>query len=166
MTSTLPTEPVQGRINPPVKREITPTMVELLQATRPWVLFCSVLGFIGTGFMGLGALIMVGLTVFMGVVGTNTVGGELGGMEVAMFGGLALLYIALAVPYFFGSLFLLRYSSAIGRLGTDGDSHAMEDALLNQKSFWKLVGIMVITMFALYGVILVGAVVVGVFAAV
>jgi len=164
MTSTLPTEPVQGRINPPVKREITPTMVELLQATRPWVLFCSVLGFIGTGFMVLAALAMVGVSAFAGVVGSGD--NKIGGMELAMFGGMAVLYIVLAVPYFFGSLFLLRYSTAIGRLGTDGDSHAMEDALLNQKSFWKLVGIMMITMFALYGVVLVGAVVAGVFAAV
>jgi hypothetical protein len=157
MTSTLPTEPVNGRINPPVKREITPTMVELLQATKPWVLFCAVLGFICTGFLGLGAVVMVGLTVFAGVVGL----GETEPMELAMV-GLAVLYIVLAVPYYFGSLFLLRYSTAIGRLGTDGDSHAMEDALLNQKSFWKLVGIMMITMFVVYGVAMAGVAIAGI----
>lgn len=159
--NTIPTEPVQGRIHPPAKKEITPAMVELLRATKPWVLICSILGFIGTTFAVLFGVVMIGLGIFSAASAEPLEELGTGGLI-----GAALIYLVLAIPNFLGSLFLWRYSAAIGRVPAEGETHALEDALLHQKSFWKVVGISIIVMFTVYGAIAIGMVALALLAAV
>lgn len=117
-------------------------IVEPLRATRPWVTFLAILGFIGAGLMGIGGLFILGL-------------GRLGNLPA----GFGLVYIVLGVVYVFPSLHLLRYGSAIARLVRDPRMERLGIALGHQRSFWKLVGIMTAVILALYPIGIVVAVV-------
>jgi Na+/melibiose symporter-like transporter len=113
-------------------------MIEHLRATKPWVRFLSIMGFIGSGLMLLAGLVMPVL---------GTLNDELGGWASAGFG---ILYVAFAVVYVFPSLFLWRYASAIGVLVSTRGIREMELALSHQKSFWRFFGIMSLVMVCLY----------------
>jgi len=52
------------------------------------------------------------------------------------------LYILLGVIYIPPGVFLYRTASAIKRMNTGDPTTALEDALKNQKSFWRFVGIL------------------------
>ncbi|MDJ0839426.1 MAG: DUF5362 family protein [Acidobacteriota bacterium] len=136
---------------PPVRKSmsgITPEMIESLRKTRPWVLFISIIGFIFAGFL----LIMALIVMAVGGIGGFT--SELPGLGA--FGGIliGLVYAVAALFYIFPSLFLFRYAAAIRRLLNTGSASDMEEALSYQKSFWRLVGIMVLVVFALYALLL------------
>lgn len=142
---------------PPPGVHHTPEMMEALRATRPWVLFLGILGFVGAGFMVLG-----GLFFLFAMLAAAT-----GGGSSATGVGQAVLVAAMYV--FFGGVYalfawlLIRYSGAIGRfLATDATEH-LEQALDSQRVFWKVSGIvaivsMVLSFLAVIAVAVVGAV--------
>lgn len=111
---------------------LTSRSVQALAQTKPWVIFLSILGFIGGGFMGLYALIMA----FGAIAAISQVGGI--GAILLLF---ALLFAAGAAIYIYASYQLLTYGTSIGRFQITKDPHVLEKALIAQKSFWKLVGI-------------------------
>jgi hypothetical protein len=113
------------------------TVVEQLRATRPWVLFLAIMGFLGSGLLGLVGLIFLAA----GSVGPG------GGKLPAAFG---LVYIVPAAIGVFPSVGLLRYGSAIGRLVRDPCVERLVVALGQQRAFWKLVGILTVVTIALY----------------
>ena len=129
---------------------VTPGILDSMKQTRPWVLFLGILGFIAAGLMVLGGL------------GMLIAGSAMGKAEM---GGLAALYIVLAVFYIFPSLYLYRYAGSIKLLLSGYGVHALEEALGHQKSFWKLVGILTAVMMVLYFVGIMVAVAVGAAAA-
>ena len=117
---------------------VTDPMLLSLRQTRPWAMLVSIVGFVYCGFMiilGVGSSFM--LSMFDP---TNSFPSGI------MLGA---VYIIMAVIYFFPSLFLFRYSSSLGRLIDGGGAAEMEEALLNQKSFWKFIGIFTIVGIAL-----------------
>lgn len=125
---------------------ITPRMIELLSKTRPWVLLISILGFIVTGLMVLGGIGMAAMTAMSGGGGA-----EMAGMGV----GMGLVYLLVAVIYFFPCWFLLKYAGAIRNLVDGGGARAMEDALDRQYSFWRLIGVLTLVGIVIYAIILV-----------
>jgi hypothetical protein len=125
---------------------VTPAILDAMAQTRPWVLFLSILGFIGAGFMILGSL------------GLMIAGSAMGGAEM---GAIGVVYIAFAVIYIFTSLYLYRYAASIKLLMSGYGVHALEEALGHQKSFWKLVGILAAVFMVLYFVIFLVAIVAG-----
>lgn len=148
-----------GADRAPPRQYISPAAVDLLQQTRPWVLTIAVLAFMGAGMLALGGVAVVGV----GAVGTLIApeASELG----FPFALLGLLYLPLAALYFFGGRFLYRYAKSIQELGKSPSTSLLEDALLHQKSFWKLAALTIIGMFAVYGVAIVLAIVGSMFAA-
>ncbi len=101
-----------------------------LNATRPWVKFLAILGFIGIGLMILLGLIM---TFAFSIIPTKP------GMP--QFGpAIGIIYLIFAGIYLMPCLFLYRYSKAIAAIPLTGQS-ALEEALKNQKSFWKFMGV-------------------------
>ena len=119
-------------------------LIEPLAATKPWVRFLSILGFIFAGFMVLaGVIVMLG-----GMAASSALGDEAAGTGIAgTF--LGVFYIVFSLMYFFPSLFLFKYASAIGRAIDSHSSDDIADALVSQKSFWKFAGIMGIVMIVL-----------------
>ncbi len=94
-----------------------------LAETKPWVVFLSILGFIGGGMMALLAL------MFM-----VTVGGVAGIIA-------GIITLAIAACYLFASYCLLTYGKRIGADSHSRSAGHLQAALVAQKSFWKLLGI-------------------------
>jgi hypothetical protein len=118
--------------------QFTQGMVTALHKTRPWVRFLSVLGFVGCGLAVLVALLMLVMGIFMPEFGN--------GMGVLA----AVLYLFLAVVWFVPALSLHRYANSITRVVEGPGTPTIEDALEQQRSFWRIVGIMTLVMLGLY----------------
>jgi hypothetical protein len=123
---------------------VTDSMIQSMRQTRPWVMLFAVLIFISLGFMVLGAIGMMVGGAFM----PQTEGGP--PLMV-----MAVIYLVMALLYFFPALFLVRYAGAIGRLTSSRAAGDLEAALAHQKSFWKFVGIvtLVAIVIAILGVV-------------
>jgi hypothetical protein len=118
-------------------REVPDLVLEPLRATRPWVTFFAIVGFVGAGFMGLAGLAMLG-------------SGGVGSGRSSIPGAVGLAYLVLGAILIFPSLHLLRYGSAIARLVRDPHMERLGAALGHQRAYWKLVGIIVAVCLALY----------------
>lgn len=124
---------------------VTQGVIQQLAGTKPWVRLISVLMFIGAGLMLLFALIF---GVAGGFGAFNSKGGP------ALFAGfpivIAVFYAALSLLYIFPALKLWKYADWIARLMVSASTMDLEQALSQQRSFWKFIGICIIVMFALY----------------
>jgi hypothetical protein len=125
--------------------------IEMLRQTRPWVMLMGVLCFIGSAFMLLGGLAVIGMAAMESVSGKSAVPMAVG-----------LIYIPLAGLYIYPGLKLTKYGSTIGRLLQSRAAPDLDAALEQQKSFWKFAGITTIVMIVLYIFIIIGAMAVGV----
>lgn len=132
-----------------------------LKKTKPWVRFISVMMFIGAGFMLLLAVVMavVGSAGMMQQAG-SPFGDKLSGTAFGV--GMAALYGLFSVLYIYPALKLWKYADRIRDLCNSMNSIDLEKALNEQRAFWKFVGVMIITMFALYFVIIIVAMAIGV----
>ena len=113
---------------------ITEEMVNALRGTKGWVLLIGILMFIGAAFMVIAALGMILGGAAMGAAGQGIPTGMLAGMGVG--------YLVFAMLYIFPATYLVKYSSAIGRLVSDGRPVDMEAALDQQRKFWKFAGVL------------------------
>ncbi len=128
--------------------QVTPLMVEHLQATRPWVKFMGVMLFISVGLLFLGGLLMmVALSSVRGVGASPAIG---------------LLYWLFGLLYIAPAIFLNRYAGAIRELLQGGGATSMEKALESQKSFWRYVGILTLVILCIYALFLVIAILIGI----
>jgi hypothetical protein len=132
---------------------ITQPMLLSLRQTKPWVMLVSVIGFI-----------YIGISVFFSVVAMfifsqfNDTGSFVSSSM------LVVMNILMGILYFFSSLFLFKFASSIGRLLDGGGATEMEQALSNQKSFWKFVGMLVIIAIILGVLGVVAAIIISIFA--
>jgi hypothetical protein len=131
---------------------VSEATVLALRQTRPWVMFLSILAFIGSAFMLLAGLFMMGVALLSGT----------GVAEKGLQALIGAIYLPLAVLYIYPGIKLWTYGSAIGRLMSSGAVADLEAALAQQKSFWKFSGIAAIVMIALYMLFFVAMIVAGV----
>lgn len=125
--------------------EVAGEVTEILRATRPWVRFLSILGFLGLGMAALGS---IGILVApMESMGSSSIGPKIAA---------ALLYLAAGLLQLPSVLFLHRYASGISRLLASRDSSDLARALRAQKSFWKYAGVLTLTMMILGVLAIVG----------
>lgn len=145
-----PFEP--GYIPPPPSPSggLTPGIIQALAGTKPWVRFCSVMGFIGSGFMVLGALTMMAEGVFAGASGQQgsavTFGVNIGG---------GIVYLLIAGLYIIPSIKLWKFGTAILNLMVSQSGVHLDEAMELQRGFWKFVGIMMLIMLVIWGIMLV-----------
>lgn len=132
---------------------VSDVAVEMLRQTKPWVTLLAVMSFIGSALMLLAGLFMIVAGAFARSSGP---------FPPALLGA---IYLPLAFLYIYPALKLWLFSSAIGRLVASRSAADLEAALLQQKSFWKFLGILTVVMIAVYGLVFVGALVVGIGAA-
>lgn len=128
---------------------VTPAMVEHLARTKPWVRLMSIMGFLGTAFLVIGAI---------GLMVVGSASPALGGRG-ALLGG---VYFVLALVYVYPSVLLFRYASAVSRLMDTRNLGHMEAALSLQRSFWRLLGILTLALIVVYIVAIIAVVAVGV----
>ncbi len=150
--SSVPTPPPPAPEAPPIAATpevppvvLTPDAQRSLNQTGPWVRYLSIMLFIGAGF-----LIFVGACmVLVGLIGLDSPMSSMGSGSLPN-GAVFLLgpiYIVMALLFYVApGIFLFRYASAIKALKTIPSSQALEDALKNQKIFWRYVGITTIVM--------------------
>lgn len=129
-------------------------IVESLRQTRPWVFFLSIVGFIVAAIIALLGFSQATLSFFRPT--PQKAGETLGGAVVTSLMG---------VLYFFPSLYLLRFAGRIRDLTHSHRVADLEAALAAQKSFWRFCGIVAALMLSLYALIIIGAMAVGLFAA-
>lgn len=137
----------------PSGQMISGEMIEALRGTKGWVLLFGILSLIGAGFMVLGGIGMIFGSAFMGAAGAAK-----GGPPAAVFAMMGVFYLIFAVIYIFPGWLLIKYSNAIGRLVGSGQAHDMEDALHQQRKFWKFLGVLMIVMMVLGIVAVVAAI--------
>jgi hypothetical protein len=133
--------------------QVTEMAVEMLRQTRPWVMFLSVMSFIGAAFMFLGGILVMAASALTPAKGP---------LPGAVLGA---IYLPMGLLYIYPAIKMWTYGGAIGRLLTSRASVDLEAALAQQKSFWKFAGIVTIVMMVLYAVAIIGLVIVGVAAA-
>jgi hypothetical protein len=155
--------PPRGNLTPgaTMAGQVSAGTVQALKETRPWVKFLAVLGMIGTVLMLLGGI--GGLAAFTFAASGSSGLGPWGPGMVAL---MAVLYLAMALLYIYPILKLFKYSGAITRLSQSGSVRDLEDALGQQKSFWKFIGILTLIMVVIYLVFIILMVVGGVSTAV
>ena len=135
--------------------DVSEATVQTLIKTRPWVLLMGIVVLLGCALMVVMALFMM---LAGGLAGLNQVQG-MGAFGGMMLGG---FYMVLAAVYLVPGIHLIRYSGAIKVLKTNPTHEGVEKALKAQLSFWRFVGIVTVAFIALYGVIIVGAIVVAI----
>jgi len=130
---------------------VSPSIVELLRQTKPWVRLLAVLGFIGIGLMLLGSFAMLALGSTLGK-----------GLPIGFGFGMMLAYMLMAGIQLPAVLFLNRYASRIASLVNSNSPSDLEEALAAQKSFWRYIGILTLILLCLYALIIVVVIIAGV----
>jgi hypothetical protein len=111
---------------------------KFLKEGRGWAMFLAILGFIGMGFMLIGAIFMFAM------------GGMLGS-ELGFPGGLlGLLYLVIAGIYIIPLIFMFKFAQKAGNACETNDNNVFKEAIKNLRSFFKSSGIMIICFFAIY----------------
>jgi hypothetical protein len=123
---------------------LTSAAQQFLNQTRPWVRFISVMTFIAAGIMAIAGIVMIAIGIGKGFPGIPSSGvrGPLLGAMGNVAGGF--FYIVLAFAYIAPGIFLSRCAGAISLLDSTRSPQALEDAMRNQRSFWRYVGILMI----------------------
>ena len=110
--------------------------ISFLNETRKWVSFLAILGFIGIGLMVLFGFFASTILGFMA--------SELGGPAAGFSGLFGILYIFIALLYFFPVMYLYKFGSKLKLALNSRDSGALESAFENLKSHYKFLGIFTI----------------------
>lgn len=123
----------------------------LVESAR-WARFLSILGFVMCGL-----LVLVGL--FMGTFISSSLSGSMG--MGSFFGGtfFTMLYIVIALLYFFPCLYLFQFGSKMRTALQNNDQQLLSYSLKNLKSCFKFFGILAIIILGLYALALVAAIV-------
>ena len=121
-------------------------VINQLKRTKPWVRFFGVMMWIGVAFMLLAAVAMIlgGAAMGTAMQKTNP------GMPAGFMAGMGALYILISVLYIYPAIKIWKYGSSIGKLVQSGSNIDLEEALNQQRGFWKFVGITMIVVIVVY----------------
>jgi hypothetical protein len=124
---------------------INSEMKTYLAETARWGKFLAIMGYIGVGFLVLaGIIVMIVLSVADGITDVN--------FPVGIFG---IIYIALAVVYYFPVHYLHRFSSSMKQgMTADNEQHVLR-GFENLKSLFRFLGILTIVVLSIYALILI-----------
>ncbi len=114
---------------------LTQISCNYLTETAKWGKFLAIIGYIAAGIMVLAGLFMLIAGVFGLGMGTGTIPVPFSLVLVMV------LYIPMAVVYFFIATYLYRFSTYAREAVHLNDSTLLENSMKQQKSCYKLVGI-------------------------
>ncbi|MGB5417263.1 DUF5362 family protein [Algibacter sp.] len=133
--------------------EVSDDIKGLLKETSSWTYFLSILGFIGIGF-----LVIFG--IFFGAIMSNASGlGNANPYENLGFsmGYFGLIYVVLALVYFFPIFYLFNFSRKMKSALTSSNNEDFKAAFTNLKSHYKFMGIFTLIIISIYLLIFIGA---------
>lgn len=138
------------------KIELNEVAVDALRVSAKWSLFLAIMGFIGIGFMIIGAIyISSALSAFP----------DNASPIVAMKGVISVIYIILAALYFPPVYYLFKYATDMKNAIQDRDSEDIGDALNYLKSHHRYLGISMIVIMSLYILMIIGLIITTIIAA-
>lgn len=120
-----------------------------LMETARWGKLLAILGFIG-----LGLLVLLGL--FYSAFISTLSGNELEGLPMGLSWMIGLIYVVLAVLFFFPVLYLYRFSIKTQSSIRSKNTVELTQAFSNLKSVFKFFGIYTIVIMVIYALILLG----------
>jgi hypothetical protein len=143
-----PTTPLTAAPGSVTAGEITDRTKDFIAKAGPWATFLGVVGFIGTGFIVLAALVMTFAAGLAAALSNSMsflkpLSGLVGGV-------LGLLYLLLALIVFFPSLFLVKIGQASKKYRLRGDAADLEKYAEYVKKIFKFYGIFMIVTLSLY----------------
>ncbi|RZM30436.1 MAG: hypothetical protein EOO88_00760 [Pedobacter sp.] len=137
-----PVNPVSQSEN--VSLIVTEDVRSYIYETAKWTKFLSIVGFIFSAFMALAAFAIGGLMSSLpdtpGMGAFRAIGGA----------GITVVYLLLALMYFYPSLLMYKYSGAAKNAVLYGDQPSLSLAMSKMKSIFKFWGIVTIVFLAIY----------------
>lgn len=117
-----------------------------LKETAKWSKFLSIVGFVMVGIMVIAGLIMgtVGASAF------SALGPDAGPMGMLGGGMFMVIYLLLALLYFFPTLYLYRFSSKMQTALNSDSQNDLTESFKNLKSVFKFWGIFTAIFIGLY----------------
>ena len=136
---------------------LTDPMFKYLKEAAPWMRFIGILGYIQCGFLASSAITML---VTMGTFSTvwNSIPdmGVFGDIFTTAFSfSLGIVYLILALVYFFPAHFTFLFGAKIRNYIISGRENELEEAFKNNKSLWKFNGILAIILLSLVPVLII-----------
>jgi hypothetical protein len=127
-----------------------------LSEARKWAKLIAIISFVGIGLM-----VMMG--VIMGLVMDSLTSAA--GQSAMPFSGsvFMVVYIAIAIVYFFPVYYLFRFSVDMGNALASGSEEVMTSAFQYLKSHYKFIGILMIVSIAVSILVMIGAILAGIF---
>lgn len=136
---------------------ITEDIRSYVYETAKWTKFLSIVGFIFSGFT---VIFAFGASAMLSSMGAAM--GPAAGMLGALGGGfITVIYLLIALMYFYPSLLMFKYSGAAKKAILFADQASLSVAMSKMKSIFKFWGILTIVLLALYLIVILFAVVIG-----
>ena len=126
---------------------IDPSSKEHLSEAAKWARFLAIVGFVFLGFIVIAGIFISVTLSSVDSYGDPTIRSS--GLGARLGAGAAILYMILALIYFFPLLFLLRFANATRTALASNDQELMVQSFLNLKRFLRYVGILTIIVLAL-----------------
>ena len=138
----------QGLSNDNIQSKLSNQDLSYLKTAATWAKFLAILGFIGSAFCLLGGIAFA--TIFASIpTMPNTINGGVAMPKI--FGpAIGIIYLLIAVPYFFISLYLNRFSNNVNRTWRTNSPTELSNAFKNIRNYFRLFGWMVIGIFIIY----------------
>lgn len=131
---------------------LTSQAKDYLKESGKWCKFLSIMGFIGIGLMVLAG-------VFMGFAGSLAGMNQMSNLPSTFPTAiLSMVYIVMALIYFFPVYYLYKYSVKIIDAVNSNDSNGLEKGLGYLKSHHKFLGITMLVILSLYALIFIVAI--------
>ena len=139
--------------------QLTEKAISALKESAKWSYFLAILGFIGI-------FLMIIAGIFMGSVMSMMPDQPGMGVLSAVKGFMSIIYIVMALLYFFPIYYFYKYASGTKEALNTDNSEQLAEALVNLKSHHKFLGIMAIVIISMYVLMFFVGIVGGIFAAV
>lgn len=150
------TQPVQPAEEQDETLIVTEDIRSYIYETAKWTHFLSIVGFILCGFL---VIVAFGIGAIMGSASQLA---DLGPLSAIGSVGITIVYLLLALIYFYPSLLLFKYSSAAKKAVLFADQLSLSVAMGKMKSLFKFWGIFTIIILAFYIILFLFAIVAGI----
>lgn len=122
--------------------EISENSKDFLMESAKWARFISIVSFVGLGIISL-----IGVLFLFSIIPIETNKSEMNQMMPPVIG---VLYLLMAVLYFFPTMYLFRFATSIHTALSQPESNTLELGFENLKSLFRFIGILTIIVLSFY----------------
>jgi uncharacterized membrane protein len=128
------------------KLEVEEQSTRFLSETAKWGKFLSIIGFILVGLIVIAAIFAGALLASLPGFGEGSSSALAGGMSIMI----TVVYLIVAVLYFFPCLYMFRFSTKMKEALLENNQQLLIESFQNLKSCFKFMGIMTIVFISIY----------------